>query len=116
MVYCISTYTVKDHYTLPDIKGLLNSMHGSCWITKLELLAGYHQIYITTADRYITACTTKFGLYKWRFLQGGLENAPTQFMRMLNDIMVRMKWKFIIIYLDDIMIHRFDLAECIVNV
>jgi hypothetical protein len=49
--YCaVNAITVKDHYSLPHIEDLLNSMHGSCWFTKLDLAAGYHQIRIATAD------------------------------------------------------------------
>jgi hypothetical protein len=57
--------TVKDRYPLPHIEDLLISMHGSCWFTKLDLAAGYHQIRIAAADRQKTAFTTKFGLYEW---------------------------------------------------
>jgi hypothetical protein len=58
----VNAITVKDRYPLPHIEDLLNSMHGSCWFTKLDLAAGYHKIRIATADRQKTAFTTKFGL------------------------------------------------------
>jgi hypothetical protein len=80
-------------------------MHGSCWFTKLDLAAGNHQIRIAAADRPKTAFTTKFGLYKWRVLPFGLANAPSQFMGMMNGILEPMKRKFIVVDLDDIMIH-----------
>jgi hypothetical protein len=77
----VNAITVKDRYPLPHIEDLLNSMHGSCWFTKLNLVAGYHQIRIATADRQKTAFTTTFCLYEWRVLLFGLANAPSQFMR-----------------------------------
>jgi len=107
---------VKDLYTLPHIKCLLNSMHGSCWFTKLDLVAGYHQICITIADRHKMAFTTKIALYKWQLLQFGLANALSQFIHMLNGTLVPMKCKFIIIYLHDIMIHSCALAEHVICV
>ena len=112
----VNAITVKDHYPLPHIKGLLNFMHGSCWFTKLDLAAGYHQICIATADRQKTAFSTKFGLYEWRVLPFGLANAPSQFMRFMNGILEPMKRKFIVVYLDDIMIHSRTLAEHVVHV
>jgi len=112
----VNAITVKDCYPLPHIEDLLNSMHGSCWFTKLDLAAGYHQIHIATADRQKTTFSTKFGLYEWRVLPFGLANAPSQFMRMMNGILEPMKWKFIVVYLDDIMIHSRTLAEHVVHV
>jgi len=112
----VNAITVKDRYPLPHIEDLLNSMHGSCWFTKLDLAAGYHQIRIATADRQKTAFTTKFGLYEWRVLPFGLANAPSQFMRMMNRILEPIKRKFIVVYLDDIMIHSRTVAEDVVHV
>jgi len=57
----VNAITIKDRYPLPDIEHLLNSMHGSCWFTKLDLVVGYHQIRIATADTYKMAFTTTFG-------------------------------------------------------
>jgi len=87
----VNAITIKDRYPLPHIEDLLNSMHGSCWFTKLNLAAGYHQIRIATADRQKLAFTTKFGLYEWRVLPFRLANAPSQFMRMMNGILEPMK-------------------------
>jgi len=55
----VNAITVKDCYPLPHIEDLLNTMHGSCWFTKLDLAAGYHQIRIATADRQKTALNYK---------------------------------------------------------
>jgi hypothetical protein len=112
----VNTLTVKDRYLLPHIEDILNSMHGSCWFIKLDMGAGYHQIRIATADRQITAFTTKFGFYEWRVLPFGLSNTPSQFLRMMNGILEPIKRKFIVVYLDDIMIHSRTLAEHVVHV
>jgi len=61
----VNAITIKDRYPLPHIEDLLNSMHGSCWFTTLDLVAGYYQIRIATADRQKTAFTTKFSVYEW---------------------------------------------------
>ena len=103
-------------FPFADVEDLLNSMHGSCWFTKLDLAAGYHQIRIATAYRQKTAFSTEFGLYDWRVLPFGLAIAPSQFMRMMNGILEQIKRKFIVIYVDDNINHSATLAERIVNV
>jgi len=75
--HAVNAITIKNCYPLPHIEDLLNSMHSSCWFTKSDLAAGYHQIRIATADRQKTAFTTKFGLDKWRLLHFDLPNAPS---------------------------------------
>jgi hypothetical protein len=112
----VNAITVKDRYPLPHIEDLLNSMHGSYWFTKLALAAGYHQIRIATADREKTPFITKCGLYEWRVLPFGLANAPSQFMCMMNGMLEPMKRKFIVVYLEDIKIHRRTLAEHVIHV
>jgi len=114
--HAVNATTVKDRYPLPHFEDLLDSMHGSCWFTKMDLAAGYNQIRIATADRQKIALTTKFGLYKWRVLLFGQVNAPSQFMRLMNNILEPMKSEFIVVYLDDIMIHSHTLAEHVVHV
>jgi len=60
--YCaVNAITVKDCYPLPHIEHLLNSMHGPCGFTQLDLAASYHKMCIATADRQKTAFTIKFG-------------------------------------------------------
>jgi hypothetical protein len=115
--YCaVNAITIKDRYPLPHIEDLLNSTYGSYWFTKLDLADGYHQIHITTANRQQTAFTTKFGWKVWRVLLSGLANTLSQFMCMMNSMLEPMKPKFIVVYLDDIIIHSHTLAEHVVHV
>jgi hypothetical protein len=74
----VNAITFKDRYPLPHIEDVLNSMHGSCRFTKLDLAAAYHQIRIATANRQKMASTTKFGLCEGRVLPFGLANTPSQ--------------------------------------
>ena len=91
-------------------------MHGSCWFSKLNLVACYEQIRIVTATRQRMALTTTFGLYEWRVLPFALANAPSQFMRLMKGILKAIKRKLIVVYLDDIMIHSRTVAEHVVHV
>jgi len=83
----VHAITVNDVYPLSNIEDLLNSMHGFCLFTKLDLAPGYNQICIATADRQKVAFTTTFGLCEWRDLPFGLANAPNHLMCIMNGIL-----------------------------
>ena len=115
--YCtVNALSIKDRYPLPHIEDLLNSTHRSCWFTKLDLAAGYHEMCIATVDRQMTAFTTQFGLYEWRVLSFGLANAPSHFIRMINGILKPVKCNSIVGDLNNIMIHSRTLGEHVVQV
>lgn len=114
--HTVNSKTIKDHYPLPDIDDLLNSMHSSYWFTKFDLAAGSHQIRIATAVSQQTALMTKLCLYEWQVLPFGLANTPSQLMCMMNSIIEPMKHIFIIANEDNMMIHSRTVAEHIVHV
>jgi hypothetical protein len=111
-----NSITTNNCYPFPHLKVLLNSMHGFCWFTKLDMAAGYHQIRIATAGMQKPVFATSFGLDELGDLPFGMENAPSQFMQMMNSILESMKCNLIIAYLDDIIIHSCTLVEHILHV
>lgn len=109
--YCIvNAITIEDCYSLRHIENLHNCMDGSCWFTKFDLAACCYQIHIAIADRQKTAFSTKFVLNEWRVLPFDLANVPSKFMHMTNSIGQPMKPQFIVVCLDDIMIHSCTVA------
>jgi hypothetical protein len=78
--------TVKNHYPLPQIEELLDNLQGAQWFTKLDLTSRYHQVRMNPTDVWKTTFKTKFGLFEWKVMPFGLNNAPTTFMRVINDI------------------------------
>ena len=112
----VNAITVNDGCPRPHIEDLLHCRHGSCWFTKSDLAAGYHQIRIATANRRKTAFATEFDSCEWRDLPLDLANAPSLFMCMMNGILEPMKHKIIIVYLDNIMIQSLTLVEHVVHV
>jgi hypothetical protein len=91
-------------YPLPRIDDLLDSLNGACVFSGLDLAAGYWQIPIKDEDRHKTAFRTPMGLYEWNVMPFGLTNAPAVFARTMQTIFQDILGKFVLVYLDDILI------------
>ena len=107
----LNSITVKNRCTLPRIDDLLDAVSGSQYFTSLDLTSGYHQILISEEDRQKTAFRTPFGHFQFKVLIEGLTNAPATFQTVMNSIFAPYLRKFVVVYLDDILIFSKSEAE-----
>ena len=96
----LNKITVKNRYPLPRIDDLLDQFKNFVYFTKLDLRSGYNQIRVVEQDAWKYSFKTKHGLFEWLVMSLGICNAPTTFMRVMNDVFRPFLDDFVIVYLD----------------
>jgi hypothetical protein len=101
----LNEVTVKNKYPLPRIEDLFDQLHGACVFSKIDLRSGYHQLKIRECDLPKIAFVSKYGLYEYTVMSFGLTNAPTYFMYLMNKIFMEYLDKFVVVFIDDILVY-----------
>nr|GEY48739.1 putative reverse transcriptase domain-containing protein [Tanacetum cinerariifolium] len=107
----LNKLTVKNRYPLPRIDDLFDQLQGSSVYSKIDLRSGYHQLRVREEDIPKTAFRTRYGHYGFQVMPFGLTNAPTVFMDLINWVCKPFLDKFVIVFIDDILIYSRDEKE-----
>ncbi|GBG75628.1 hypothetical protein CBR_g20258 [Chara braunii] len=107
----LNAITVKNAEPLPRIDDLLDRVQGAKYFSKIDLKSGYHQIEVHPDDQYKTTFRTRYGHYEFIVMPFGLTNAPTTFQRCMNDLFRPWLDRFVVVYLDDILVFSKTLEE-----
>ncbi|GBG88305.1 hypothetical protein CBR_g46872 [Chara braunii] len=107
----LNAITVKNVEPLPRIDDLLDRVQGCKYFSKIDLKSGYHQIEVHPDDQYKTAFRTRYGHYEFIVMPFGLTNVPATFQRCMNDQFRPWLDRFVVVYLDDILVFSRTLQE-----
>ncbi|GKC37812.1 putative reverse transcriptase domain-containing protein [Tanacetum coccineum] len=107
----LNKLTVKNRYPLPRIDDLFDQLQGSRVYSKIDLRSGYHQLRVREEDISKTAFRTRYGHYEFQVMPFGLTNAPTVFMDLMNKVCKSYLDRFVIVFIDDILIYSKSIKE-----
>ena len=96
---------MKNKYPLPRIDDLFDQMRGVKVFSKIDLRSRYHQVRIKGEDIHKIAFRIRYGNYEFVVVPFGLTNAPATFMCLMNSVFSRYLDKFVLIFLDDILVY-----------
>ena len=101
----LNRITRKNRHPLPRIDELIDRLRHARYFTKFDLLSGYHQQRIFGPHTHKTAFRCRYGHYEFNVVPFGLTNAPASFSAMMRNALGPALDRFIIAYLDDILIY-----------
>jgi len=107
----VNSKIIFDSYTLPTIDQAFEQFHGAVVFSVLDLNSAYFQIPLSPGSRRVTAFCTPFGCYEFNKLPMGISVGGQGLSRVIDELFVDVKNKFVFNYLDDLIIYSRSLEE-----
>jgi hypothetical protein len=101
----LNDVTIKNKYPLPRIEDLFDHRRGARVFSKIDLRSGYHQMKIRLSDIPKTTFYTRYGLSEFTVMSFGLTNAQVYFMNLMNKVSMEYLDRFIVVFINDILIY-----------
>lgn len=113
----LNEITARDNFPLPNINDALDNLGSSNpqYFTTLDMASGYWQIGLEANLKSKAAFITQDGLFEFQRMPFGLHNAPSTFQRAMQEIFRGLNWKFVLVYVDDLIIFSHTFEEHLVH-
>ncbi|GMF35081.1 unnamed protein product [Phytophthora fragariaefolia] len=112
----LNAVTVKDSYPMPLIDDILVVLSGATLFSTMDIASGYWNMPIQENSASKTAFTCKYGLYEGMVMPFGLCNAVPVFERLMETVLVDLKWMTCLVFLEDCVIFSKDFPSHLVHV
>lgn len=107
----LNKVTIKNKYHIPNALDLFDKLSKARYFTKIDLRSGYWQVRVAEGDEAKTTCVTRYGSYEFLVMPFGLTNAPATFCNLMNDVLLEFLDRFVVVYLDDIVVYSDSLSD-----
>jgi hypothetical protein len=97
--------TIKKNYHLPRIDDLFDQLRGVAVSSNIDLRSGYHQVRIEDKEIHKTTFRIRYGQYEFLVVPFGLTNSPTTFICLMNNVLRKYLYKFVLVFVDDILVY-----------
>jgi len=107
----LNELTIRNRYPLPRIDDMFDLLSGAKVFSQLDLATGFHQLRVAEDSLPLTAFRTRYGSFEWLVMPFGLTNAPAFFVDLMNRVFREYLDKFVLVFIDDILIYSKSEAE-----
>ncbi|KAE9051323.1 hypothetical protein PR001_g1555 [Phytophthora rubi] len=111
----LNAVTIKDCYPMPLIDDILDVLAGAKLLSTMDIASGYSNVPMAADSVEKTAFTCKYGSFEWLVMPFGLCNAVPAFERLMENVLVDLKWRTCLVYLDDCVVFSSDFPTHLVR-